>query len=208
MGLTESWILAVTINQPAKFNWNPPKRAEDYGSYMTNTHTLCRFAVKCRQVLRHTSVYPGLLQKVKGTGAWKVTIHPQLMPKNGWIHTFSLPHALMAHRSHFNFTLPYVNICCLLSKNRNIKIYRQSCACTCVQLGLSHYSKNLGWGGSTTGYWGRYLGLRQEGTGDWRKVPNEELQDMYCSPNITQVIKSRRITWGDHVAWGRKERLC
>jgi hypothetical protein len=36
----------------------------------------------------------------------------------------------------------------------------------------------------------------QEGTAEWRKAPNEELQDLYCSPNITQVIKSRRIRWG------------
>jgi hypothetical protein len=30
---------------------------------------------------------------------------------------------------------------------------------------------------------------RQEGTGDWRKVPNEKLQDLYRSANIIQVIK-------------------
>lgn len=160
MGLTGSWILAVTIHQLAKFNRNPPRRAKDYGSYMTNIHTLCRFCVRSRQVLRHTSGYPGFLQKVKGTGAWKVTIHLQLMPKNGWIHTFSPPHALMVQKPNFNFTLSYVHICCLLSKNRNINIYRLSCAFTCIQLGLSHHRQNLGWGGSTIGYWGRYLGLR------------------------------------------------
>jgi hypothetical protein len=122
--------------------------------------------------------------------AWKVTIHLQLMLKNGWIHTFSPPHALTVQKPNFNFTLSYVHICCLLSKNRNIKIYRLSCACICVQLGLSHYRQNLGWGGSTTGYWGRYPGLRDRKEQEiGEKCTNEEPQDLYRSANITQVIK-------------------
>ena len=78
MGLTGRWMLAVTISQPAIFNRNPPRRAEDYGQYMTNIHILCKLCVGSRQVLGHTSGYPGFLQKVIGTGAWKVTIHLQL----------------------------------------------------------------------------------------------------------------------------------
>jgi hypothetical protein len=35
---------------------------------------------------------------------------------------------------------------------------------------------------------------REEVTGDWRKVHHEELHDLYCSANIVQVIKSRRMT--------------
>jgi hypothetical protein len=35
-------------------------------------------------------------------------------------------------------------------------------------------------------------------TGDWRKLHNEELNDLYCSPNIVRVIKWRR--WAGHVA--------
>ena len=39
-----------------------------------------------------------------------------------------------------------------------------------------------------------------EATGEWRKLHNEELNDLYCSPNIVRVIKSRRMRWAGSVA--------
>jgi len=46
---------------------------------------------------------------------------------------------------------------------------------------------------------------RVEVTGEWRKLYNEELNDLYTSPNIVRVIKSRRMRWAGHVAlWVRR----
>jgi hypothetical protein len=45
------------------------------------------------------------------------------------------------------------------------------------------------------------LGLREtrkKGSGE--KLHNEELNDLYCSPNIVRVIKSRRMRWAEHLA--------
>jgi hypothetical protein len=59
---------------------------------------------------------------------------------------------------------------------------------------------------------------REEVTGDWRKLHNEELHNLYSSPGIIRMMKSRRMLWAGHVAlmgrigmhigywWERKKR--
>ena len=47
----------------------------------------------------------------------------------------------------------------------------------------------------------RTLGSKRDViTGEWRKLHNEELNNLYCSPNIVRVIKSRRMRLAGHVA--------
>jgi hypothetical protein len=41
---------------------------------------------------------------------------------------------------------------------------------------------------------------RDEVTGEWRKLHNEELSDLYSLPSIVRVVKSRRMRWAGHVA--------
>jgi hypothetical protein len=51
------------------------------------------------------------------------------------------------------------------------------------------------------------LGLkRDKETGKWRKIHNEEINDLYFSLNIVRVIKSRRMRWAGHVAGIRESR--
>jgi hypothetical protein len=52
----------------------------------------------------------------------------------------------------------------------------------------------------------RIFGPKRDGvTGEWRTLRNEELHDLYSSPSIIRIIKSRRMRWAGHVArMGRK----
>jgi hypothetical protein len=47
---------------------------------------------------------------------------------------------------------------------------------------------------------------RDEVTGEWRKLYNEELNNLYSLPNIVRVVKSRRMRWAGHVARMGEER--
>jgi hypothetical protein len=47
---------------------------------------------------------------------------------------------------------------------------------------------------------------RDEATGEWRKLHIEELRDLYSSPSIIRIIKSRRMRWAGHVALMREKR--
>jgi hypothetical protein len=46
----------------------------------------------------------------------------------------------------------------------------------------------------------RIFGPKREEDGSWRKLHNNELHNLYSSPNIVRVIKSRRTRWAGHVA--------
>jgi hypothetical protein len=53
----------------------------------------------------------------------------------------------------------------------------------------------------------RIFGLRRdEVTGEWRNLHNEELCDLYSSPIVIRIIKSRKMRWMGHVAWMEEKR--
>jgi hypothetical protein len=92
----------------------------------------------------------------------------------------------------------------LLSKNTKIKIYRTiilpvvlyGCVTWSLILREEHRLRVL-----ETRVLRRIFGpKRDEVIGEWRRLHIEERNDLYSSPNIIQVIKSRRIRWTGHVA--------
>jgi hypothetical protein len=47
-----------------------------------------------------------------------------------------------------------------------------------------------------------------EVTGEWGKLHNEELNDLYSLPNIVRAVKSRRMRWTGHVARMGEDKVC
>jgi hypothetical protein len=52
----------------------------------------------------------------------------------------------------------------------------------------------------------RIFGPKRDVTGEWRKLHNEELHDLYSLPSIIRIMKSRRVRWAGHVARMRENR--
>ena len=78
-----------------------------------------------------------------------------------------------------------------------------------VKLGCSHSGRNVGSGCFENRVLRRIFGpKRDEVTGEWRKLHNEELNDLYCSPNIIRVIISRKIGWVGHVTHMGEKRVA
>ena len=98
----------------------------------------------------------------------------------------------------------WCRIFCLLSKNIRIRISR-SLVLPVALLGCETWSLTLREESRLRVFGNRVLrGIfgaeRDEVTGEWRKLHNEELNDLYCSPDSLRVIKSRGIRWARHVA--------
>ena len=92
----------------------------------------------------------------------------------------------------------------LLSKNLKIKICR-TIILPVVVYGCETWSLTLRERRRLKVFENRVLSRifvpkRDEITGEWRKPHNEELNNLYSSPNIVRVIKSRRMRWAGHVA--------
>ena len=92
----------------------------------------------------------------------------------------------------------------LLSKKLNIKIYR-TIKLPVVLYGCETLSLTLRENRRLRVFENRVLRRvfgpkRDEVTGEWRKLHNEELSDLYSLPNIVRVVKSRRTRWTGHVA--------
>jgi hypothetical protein len=90
----------------------------------------------------------------------------------------------------------------LLSKNLKINIYKyRTIILPVILYGCENWSLTLRLRAFENGALRRVFGpKRDEVTGEWRKLHNEELSDLYSLPNIVRVVKSRRMRRERHVA--------
>jgi hypothetical protein len=98
----------------------------------------------------------------------------------------------------------------LLSRNLKIKIYR-TLILPVVLYGCETWSLTLREERRLMVFENRVLRRvfgprRDEVTGEWRKLHNEELNELYSLPNTVRVVKSRRMRWAGHVARMGEER--
>jgi hypothetical protein len=98
----------------------------------------------------------------------------------------------------------------LISKNLKIKIYK-TVILPVVLYGCETWSLTLEEEHTLRVFENRVLrrifGPKREEDGSWRKLHNDELHSLYSSLNIVRMIKSRKVRWAGHVAWGRGEVL-
>jgi hypothetical protein len=98
----------------------------------------------------------------------------------------------------------------LLSKNTKNRVYR-TIILPVVLCGCETWSLTLREEQSLRVFENRVLKRifgpkRDKMTGDWRRLHNRELNDLYSSPHIVRVIKSRRMRWAGHVALTGEDR--
>jgi hypothetical protein len=102
---------------------------------------------------------------------------------------------------------------CLLSRNVEVKIYK-TIILPVVLDGCETWSFTLRYEHRLRVFENRVLRRiygpkRDEVTGEWRKMYNEELHILYSSPDIIWHIKPRRMGWAGHVArMGEKRKVC
>jgi len=113
---------------------------------------------------------------------------------------------------HEHFSVQHLLSSRLLSKNLKIKIYR-TIILRVVLYGCETWSLTLREERKLRVLENMVLRRiygprRDEVTGEWRRLHNEELNDLYSSHNIVWVIKLRRMRWAGHVARMGEERGC
>lgn len=84
---------------------------------------------------------------------------------------------------------------CAMQRRTDWNIYYKNTAFFCwfvsMKLGLSHKQRNRGWGSPRTRCWKDIWVKWKEGTGGWTELQNDEFYNLYSSPDIVRVTKSR-----------------